>query len=191
MSGTLAAIFSFEASKKWIIREGLTGISRGGSGAPIASGWKKSRGFRIVRNLQTTRFRADLACVSPFVRGLVGIPVYAFALIAAEAGRLFSYHTPVAVQIGVFAAINVGYGLALGSWWALLVPGLAGLLALSFLYEPSPLENTDGSTGLFWLAVFVLPAAVMIVAGVVVRKATARAGVGGRGPDDILRSETD
>ena len=46
MSGTLAAIFSFEASKKWIIREGLNGISSTGSGAPIASGLTKSRGFR-------------------------------------------------------------------------------------------------------------------------------------------------
>ena len=45
MSGTFAAIFSFEASKKWIIREGLTGTSVIGSGAPIASGLKKSRGF--------------------------------------------------------------------------------------------------------------------------------------------------
>ena len=47
MSGTFAAIFSFEASKKWIIREGLNGISVTGSGAPIASGLKKSRGLRI------------------------------------------------------------------------------------------------------------------------------------------------
>ena len=45
MSGTLAAIFSFEGSKKWIIREGLTGISIGGSGAPMASGCPNWRGF--------------------------------------------------------------------------------------------------------------------------------------------------
>ncbi len=45
ISGTFARIFSFDASKKWIIREGLKGISRRGSGASIASGWKKSRGF--------------------------------------------------------------------------------------------------------------------------------------------------
>ena len=34
MSGTLATIFSFEKSRKWIIREGLNGISserRGGA----------------------------------------------------------------------------------------------------------------------------------------------------------------
>ena len=48
MSGTLAAIFSFEASKKWIIREGLNGISVTGSGAPTASGLKKSLGLRIA-----------------------------------------------------------------------------------------------------------------------------------------------
>ena len=46
MSGTFAAIFSFEASKKWIIREGRTGTSVIGSGAPIASGLKKLRGLR-------------------------------------------------------------------------------------------------------------------------------------------------
>jgi GNAT superfamily N-acetyltransferase len=46
MSGTFAAIFSFEASKKWIIREGLNGTSVIGSGASIASGLKKSRGLR-------------------------------------------------------------------------------------------------------------------------------------------------
>jgi hypothetical protein len=34
-----------EKSRKWIIREGLTGISRSGSGAPIACAWKKSLGF--------------------------------------------------------------------------------------------------------------------------------------------------
>ena len=45
ISGTLAAIFSFEGSKKWIIREGLTGISIGGWGAPMASGCANWRGF--------------------------------------------------------------------------------------------------------------------------------------------------
>ena len=47
MSGTFATIFSFDASRKWIIRDGRMGISRGGSGAPIARGWKNSRGFRM------------------------------------------------------------------------------------------------------------------------------------------------
>src|ERR671919_1448395 len=49
MSGAFAAIFSFEKSRKWIIREGVTGISRSGSGASTASGLKKSRGLRIGR----------------------------------------------------------------------------------------------------------------------------------------------
>src|SRR5918996_2672794 len=49
MSGALAAIFSFEKSRKWIMREGPTGISRSGSGASMASGLKKSLGFRIGR----------------------------------------------------------------------------------------------------------------------------------------------
>ncbi len=55
MSGTFAAIFSFEASKKWIIREGPNGISRTGSGASIASGWKKSRGFLMTADFSYQR----------------------------------------------------------------------------------------------------------------------------------------
>jgi hypothetical protein len=47
MSGALATIFSFEKSRKWIIREGRIGISRSGSGAPMASGAKKERGLRM------------------------------------------------------------------------------------------------------------------------------------------------
>src|SRR3954454_11135135 len=47
MSGTLATIFSFEKSRKWIIRDGLNGISVTGSGASIANGLKKSLGLRI------------------------------------------------------------------------------------------------------------------------------------------------
>src|SRR3954453_5572793 len=48
--GAFAAIFSFEKSRKWIIREGPNGISRGGSGASMAGGWKKWRGFLIAPN---------------------------------------------------------------------------------------------------------------------------------------------
>ncbi len=33
---------------KWIIREGLKGISRAGSGASMARGLKKSRGLRMA-----------------------------------------------------------------------------------------------------------------------------------------------
>ena len=47
MSGSFAAIFSFDGSKKWIIRDGVTGISSSGSGAPWARGLAKSRGLRM------------------------------------------------------------------------------------------------------------------------------------------------
>src|SRR3954447_25836920 len=47
MSGSRASIFALEGSKKWIIRDGVTGISRTGSGAPMASGAKWERGLRI------------------------------------------------------------------------------------------------------------------------------------------------
>jgi hypothetical protein len=46
-SGSFAAIFSLLGSKKWIIRDGFSGICAAGSGAPMASGFWKSRGFRI------------------------------------------------------------------------------------------------------------------------------------------------
>src|SRR3954452_5503899 len=46
-SGSLPTIFSLLGSKKWIIRDGVTGISSTGSGAPTARGLTKSRGLRI------------------------------------------------------------------------------------------------------------------------------------------------
>src|SRR5919199_2968854 len=51
VSGSLATIFSFDASKKWIIRDGFTGISVTGAGAPTASGLRKSRGLRKGRQI--------------------------------------------------------------------------------------------------------------------------------------------
>jgi hypothetical protein len=45
MSGSFVRIFSFDGSKKWIMREGGNGIEVTGSGAPAASGLKKSRGL--------------------------------------------------------------------------------------------------------------------------------------------------
>ena len=51
----MAAIFSFAGSKKWIIRDGVTGISSSGSGAPTASGLAKSRGLRMARDASAAR----------------------------------------------------------------------------------------------------------------------------------------
>ena len=47
MSGTFATIFGLEPGKKWITRDGGKGISLTGSGAPTASGRKKSLALRI------------------------------------------------------------------------------------------------------------------------------------------------
>ncbi len=58
MSGIFSTIFSFEKSRKWIIRDGLNGISRAGSGASIARGLKKSRG---LRNVEIVSCRASAA----------------------------------------------------------------------------------------------------------------------------------
>src|SRR3954451_4347604 len=49
VSASLPTIFSLLGSKKWIIRDGVTGISLTGSGAPTASGLTKSRGLRKGR----------------------------------------------------------------------------------------------------------------------------------------------
>ena len=46
-SGTLARSFSMCGGTKWIMRSSLTGSSRSGAGAPIASGLKKLRGSFI------------------------------------------------------------------------------------------------------------------------------------------------
>jgi hypothetical protein len=55
--GSFATIFSLDASKKWIIRDGGNGISRTGSGAPTQSGLKKSLGLRKTRLLVVVRGR--------------------------------------------------------------------------------------------------------------------------------------
>ena len=44
MSGILATIFSFEKSRKWIIREGLNGISRSGLGGADGQGLEEVAG---------------------------------------------------------------------------------------------------------------------------------------------------
>src|SRR6478735_10042050 len=81
ISGTLARIFSFDGSKKWIIREGVTGISRTGSGAPMASGAKYERGLRIrgiMPSHEPSRYRwtdargLRRAPVRPLPRGVRG-----------------------------------------------------------------------------------------------------------------------
>src|SRR5947209_2336818 len=54
-SGSFAAIFSLLGSKKWIILDGLTGISSAGSGAPMARGFPNSLGFRTPRTLAERR----------------------------------------------------------------------------------------------------------------------------------------
>ena len=53
ISGALATILSLEKSRKWIIRDGRNSTSRGGSGAPMARGLKKSRGFRTAPTVST------------------------------------------------------------------------------------------------------------------------------------------
>src|SRR5690606_20894161 len=51
MSGSLATTFSRWGGKKWIMRDGRTGISRRGSGAPTARGRKKSFGLRTASSI--------------------------------------------------------------------------------------------------------------------------------------------
>lgn len=55
VSGSLDTIFSLWGGKKWITRLGRKGISRTGSGAPAASGLKKSLAERTDRAYVRTR----------------------------------------------------------------------------------------------------------------------------------------
>jgi hypothetical protein len=65
ISGTFATIFGLLGSKKWMTRDGLTGISVTGAGAPSASGLPKSRGLRIASpQLHWTRVAAAPAAAA-------------------------------------------------------------------------------------------------------------------------------
>ncbi len=69
-SGVFSTIFGFEKSMKWIIREGLKGISRTGSGASMARGLKKSRGLRkgrLLCRLEPEPYRDAAAEVGPAI----------------------------------------------------------------------------------------------------------------------------
>src|SRR4051794_15369619 len=59
-SGSLPTIFSLLGSKKWIIRDGVTGISVTGSGAPTARGLRKSRGVLMASRILGGRREVDL-----------------------------------------------------------------------------------------------------------------------------------
>ena len=73
ISGTLAAIFGLLGSKKWITRDGLTGISSSGVGAPIASGLPKSRGLRIALSSSVNACRCAAAAARQMWR--IGLSV--------------------------------------------------------------------------------------------------------------------
>ncbi len=67
MSGTFATIFSLEKSRKWIIREGLKGISRAGSRRVDGEGLEEVAGVAQVGS-------PGMAGVGPglgFTRGVV------------------------------------------------------------------------------------------------------------------------
>src|SRR4051812_6733445 len=72
VSGSLATIFSLDASKKWIIRDGFTGISRTGSGAPTASGFRKSRGLRNRCSYGSLRGAVQAAATPPRAAKSIG-----------------------------------------------------------------------------------------------------------------------
>src|SRR3954452_9707834 len=72
VAGSLATIFSFDASKKWIIRDGFTGISRTGSGAPTASGFRKSRGLRNRCSYGSLRGAVQAAATPPGAAKSIG-----------------------------------------------------------------------------------------------------------------------
>src|SRR3954468_7633819 len=63
VAGSFPTIFSLLGSKKWIIRDGVTGISVTGSGAPTARGLRKSRGVLMSSRILGGRGEIDLVGV--------------------------------------------------------------------------------------------------------------------------------
>src|SRR3954454_21574503 len=95
MSGALATIFSFEKSRKWIIRDGLNGISASGSGAPMARGFKKSPGLRMCpdRRVQGTMSTETSSSVETeqAAREASGAHPYGRYLEAFEVGAVYKH----------------------------------------------------------------------------------------------------
>src|ERR687897_5986 len=132
MSGALATIFSFEKSRKWIIREGLTGISRSGSGASIASGLKKSRGLRIRRrNLPATRIPRSMGDTE--TRGFE----------TSQTEREASGARPYGRYLEEFEVGPVVYSLALGMTVADISGKAIANLATEELSHPAPVFHGD------------------------------------------------
>ncbi len=104
MSGTFAAIFSFEASKKWIIREGRNGTSDDGLGRADGEGlhevaWVSHRG----RTLSDA-----LACSLPPMEGRTLRPLGVGEILDASInlyfrnlGTFFKIAAVIAIPMGV------------------------------------------------------------------------------------------
>src|SRR5215472_5387547 len=70
-SGTLARSFSMCGGTKWIMRSSFTGSSRGGAGAPIASGLKKLRGSFICLIPRQGSVRIAVETASSRLRSMI------------------------------------------------------------------------------------------------------------------------
>ena len=92
MSGTLATIFSLEKSRKWIIREGGNGIDWTGSGAPMASGLRKSRGLRITFNPT-----GGWGITRVVTRRVIGLTLVVVAMFAVPSSAGVAHRWPVVV----------------------------------------------------------------------------------------------
>src|SRR3954452_7048325 len=94
MSGALATIFSLEKSRKWIIRDGVKGISASGSGAPMARGVKKSRGLRMCpdrRVLVTMSTETSSVETDQAAREATGAHPYGRYLEEFEVGAVYKH----------------------------------------------------------------------------------------------------
>lgn len=74
----------------------------------------------------------------------------------------------IALIVFLFVAVHVGFGFAIGSWWAVLLPFALALLAVPAGFPPSderePFAIWHAQA---WIAV---PEAVVMIPGILVRK---------------------
>ena len=108
IDGTLATIFGLEAGRKWIIRDGLAGTSLTGSGAPTASGRKKSFGGRTEGRIRSPARLGETALMARR-RGRPPLWVMFFGLFAVAVSQRLLFppdeHGP-AFNVAVFAALG-------------------------------------------------------------------------------------
>src|SRR6478735_8701427 len=134
MSAALATIFSLEKSRKWIIREGRSGISASGAGAPMASGLKKSRGLRMAGTILTRQSIRAGDIPSDMRRVMLAALVVSLAAPAAAQAHQIRVAAPAQFDVSI---AQVRYAVPHGPRPALRL-ALAGPTGLDYVAVALP-----------------------------------------------------